>query len=81
MAPSYRPLPIGRYELRFAVGDHFRSRGSECGDPPFLDIVQYSTDNWLRCWFLDIDSSGVKLTVPKKLDQWRIEMKAVFREL
>jgi 2-oxo-4-hydroxy-4-carboxy-5-ureidoimidazoline decarboxylase len=34
-----RPLPIGRYELRFAVGDHFRSRGIERGDPPFLDIV------------------------------------------
>jgi 2-oxo-4-hydroxy-4-carboxy-5-ureidoimidazoline decarboxylase len=36
---SERPLPIGRYELRFAVGDHFRSRGIEQGDPPFLDIV------------------------------------------
>ena len=34
-----RPLPIGRYELRFAVGDHFRRRGVEAGDPPFLDIV------------------------------------------
>lgn len=34
-----RPLPIGRYELRFAVGDHFRSRDIERGDPPFLDIV------------------------------------------
>lgn len=34
-----RPLPIGRYELRFAVGDHFRSRGIESGDPPFLDVV------------------------------------------
>jgi len=34
-----RPLPIGRYELRFAVGDHFRRRGVETGDPPFLDIV------------------------------------------
>ena len=34
-----RPLPIGRYELRFAVGDHFRSRGIAGGDPPFLDIV------------------------------------------
>jgi len=36
---SGRPLPIGRYELRFAVGDHFRSRGIELGDPPFLDVV------------------------------------------
>ena len=34
-----RPLPIGRYELRFAVGNHFRSRGIDGGDPPFLDIV------------------------------------------
>jgi 2-oxo-4-hydroxy-4-carboxy-5-ureidoimidazoline decarboxylase len=34
-----RPLPIGCYELRFAVGDHFRSRGIASGDPPFLDIV------------------------------------------
>src|SRR6185369_16769206 len=34
-----RPLPIGRYELRFAVGDHFRRSGIEAGDPPFLDIV------------------------------------------
>ena len=34
-----RPLPIGRYELRFAMGDHYRSRGIDSGDPPFLDIV------------------------------------------
>jgi 2-oxo-4-hydroxy-4-carboxy-5-ureidoimidazoline decarboxylase len=34
-----RPIPIGRYELRFALGNHFRSRGIDSGDPPFLDIV------------------------------------------
>lgn len=34
-----RPLPIGRYELRFDVGAHFRRRGVEAGDPPFLDVV------------------------------------------
>jgi 2-oxo-4-hydroxy-4-carboxy-5-ureidoimidazoline decarboxylase len=34
-----RPLPIGWYELRFAVGDHFRRRGIETGDPPFLETV------------------------------------------
>jgi len=36
------PLPIGRYELQFAVGDHFRSRGIEAGEPPFLDVVPLS---------------------------------------
>ena len=49
--------------------------------PPFLDIVDYAGDNWLRCWFLGIDAKSVKLTVPKKLDEWQREMTAVFGEL
>jgi 2-oxo-4-hydroxy-4-carboxy-5-ureidoimidazoline decarboxylase len=36
---SGRPLPIGRYELQFAIGDHFRSRGVVGAEPPFLDVV------------------------------------------
>lgn len=49
--------------------------------PPFLDVVQYADDNWLRCWFLGIDPKSVQLTVPKKLDAWAASMTAVFREL
>jgi hypothetical protein len=49
--------------------------------PPFLDVVQYAADNWLRCWFLGIDAATVKLTVPKKLPVWQEIMTAVFREL
>ncbi|MGN6386595.1 MAG: DNA methyltransferase [Verrucomicrobiota bacterium] len=49
--------------------------------PPFLDVVQYAIDNWLRCWFIGVDAEGVKLTVPGKLDRWRDEMTAVFFEL
>ncbi len=49
--------------------------------PPFLNIVQYATDNWLRCWFLGIDAKAVKLTVPGKLNRWQEEMSSVFREL
>jgi hypothetical protein len=49
--------------------------------PPFLDIVDYASDNWLRCWFAGIDPSNVKLTVPKKLDVWQVEMTRVFHEL
>jgi 2-oxo-4-hydroxy-4-carboxy-5-ureidoimidazoline decarboxylase len=34
------PLPIGRYELRFAIGDYFRKRGAfAAGEKPFLDVV------------------------------------------
>lgn len=49
--------------------------------PPFLDVVQYDTDNWLRCWFLGIDSKAVAITMLKKLDQWQAAMTAVFHEL
>jgi 2-oxo-4-hydroxy-4-carboxy-5-ureidoimidazoline decarboxylase len=34
-----RPVPIGRYELLFAVGDYFAERGIPVADPPFLDVV------------------------------------------
>jgi 2-oxo-4-hydroxy-4-carboxy-5-ureidoimidazoline decarboxylase len=34
-----RPVPIGRYELRFHVGDYFGKRGAPHADPPFLDVV------------------------------------------
>jgi SAM-dependent methyltransferase len=49
--------------------------------PPFLDVVDYATDNWLRCWFLGLDARTVKLTVPKKLDAWQAAMMEVLREL
>jgi hypothetical protein len=49
--------------------------------PPFLDVVQYADDNWLRCWFLGIDPKSVALTVPKKLDAWAVVMTGVFHEL
>jgi 2-oxo-4-hydroxy-4-carboxy-5-ureidoimidazoline decarboxylase len=35
-----RPVPIGRYELRFAIGAYFASTcGGSLADPAFLDIV------------------------------------------
>ncbi|HZR72365.1 2-oxo-4-hydroxy-4-carboxy-5-ureidoimidazoline decarboxylase [Bradyrhizobium sp.] len=34
-----RPVPIGRYELRFSVGKYFASRGVPMADPPFLDDI------------------------------------------
>jgi hypothetical protein len=49
--------------------------------PPFLDVVQYADDNWLRCWFLGIDPKSVALTVPKKIEAWREVMTDVLHEL
>lgn len=51
--------------------------------PPFLDVVQYVNDNWLRCWFNSIDSNEItkKITVTKKLEDWCDVMGKVFDEL
>ena len=49
--------------------------------PPFLNVVQYAADNWLRCWFLGIDANKIEITVPRKLELWQQAMTAVFREL
>lgn len=49
--------------------------------PPFLDVVDYASDNWLRCWFIGVDAASVALTAPKKLDEWQKAMTAVFHEM
>ena len=49
--------------------------------PPFLDVVQYAADNWLRCWFVGVDPKSVRLTTPRKLDTWATVMTSVLREL
>ncbi|MDB6109723.1 MAG: methylase domain protein [Pedosphaera sp.] len=49
--------------------------------PPFLDVVDYAGDNWLRCWFLGINPKTIQITVPKKLEAWQVTMTEVFHEL
>jgi 2-oxo-4-hydroxy-4-carboxy-5-ureidoimidazoline decarboxylase len=34
-----RPVPIGRYELMFRVGEYFAGRGVPMSEPPFLDAI------------------------------------------
>lgn len=51
--------------------------------PPFLDIVQYREDNWLRCWFNghNEEAIGRQITMARTLDEWTGVMGSVFREL
>jgi hypothetical protein len=51
--------------------------------PPFLNIVQYSKDNWLRCWFNSLDSNEISqnITMAKTVEQWSMVMGSVFNEL
>jgi len=49
--------------------------------PPFLDVVQYADDNWLRCWFGGIDVAAVPITMARTVEAWQSAMGEVFAEL
>jgi len=51
--------------------------------PPFLDVVQYADDNWLRCWFnnINIKEVATRITMSKTVEEWGAKMQQVFNEL
>ena len=83
------PLPagLGMADARILTGP--AERTPEIADasvdlivtsPPFLDVVDYPTDNWLRCWFAGIDAEAVPITLHRSLADWERFVAACFRE-
>ncbi|HQT68091.1 MAG TPA: DNA methyltransferase [Acetobacteraceae bacterium] len=48
--------------------------------PPFLDIVHYADDNWLRCWFAGIDISMINMAMHRTPAAWMEMVRAVLVE-
>ena len=57
------------------------SIGLAVTSPPFLDVVDYKSDNWLRCWFSGIDTGAVPVTLAKQLDSWTTFVTSTLAEL
>lgn len=49
--------------------------------PPFLDVVQYATDNWLRCWFCGLDARSIDIAMHKRPGDWTSFVRRTFDEL
>lgn len=49
--------------------------------PPFLDIVQYAEDNWLRSWFAGIDSTSVQVANHRSEAVWQNMVRETLTEL
>jgi hypothetical protein len=47
--------------------------------PP--DVVDYKSDNWLRCWFSGIDATAVPVTLAKQTDAWKAFVTSTLVEL
>jgi len=48
--------------------------------PPFLDIVNYRQDNWLRMWFANVEIAEKACWQIRNLNDWLIKMKSAFAE-
>jgi hypothetical protein len=48
--------------------------------PPFLDVVDYATDNWLRCWFANINLDEVHFDRHRRVEDWCIFMAESIRD-
>lgn len=77
-------------DARFLTGEARSTPALEGGSvaltvtsPPFLDVVDYAGDNWLRCWFngLDAEAIGKGLSTHRTVEAWAQAMGEVFAEL
>lgn len=50
--------------------------------PPFLDVVQYHRDNWMRNWFAGVDEAHLEAAFiyERRVEAWCERMGRVFRE-
>lgn len=46
------------------------SVGMTITSPPFLDVINYRADNWLRCWFAGIDPDEVEISTTSRMTEW-----------
>ncbi len=49
--------------------------------PPFLNIVDYAADNWLRCWFIGMEPKAVQLDIQTKLVGWEASITRALKEM
>lgn len=87
--------PASRVQLAAAAAGHRMFVGSSSDtpgiasgsvslvvtSPPFLDVVDYKTDNWLRCWFSGIDAAAVPVTMTRQVRDWAQFVSRTLQEL
>jgi hypothetical protein len=83
-----RPLPCPVPPFRLTTGPAERNPAIGAASvalvvtsPPFLDVVQYAEDNWLRCWFAGIEARGVAIASHASPVAWQAMMRTVLAEI
>ena len=76
MPPPHPPALLGTAPAENAGFVPARSVDLVVTSPPFLDVVDYRTDNWLRCWFAGIDQEAVPIAAHKTPEAWQTFVRA-----
>jgi hypothetical protein len=81
------PVPGLRAPWRLTTGPAERCAAVPDGSvalvvtsPPFLDVVQYAEDNWLRLWFAGIDASAVPIAQHRSPAAWTAMVRGVLED-
>jgi hypothetical protein len=78
--PAHPPATLltGPAEYTPSLGDN--SIDLIVTSPPFLDVVDYEGDNWLRCWFAGIDPATVRIDRHRDISSWEAFVRRAFTE-
>jgi SAM-dependent methyltransferase len=83
-----QPLPAPALPFRLTTGPAEHNPTIDDGSvtlvvtsPPFLDVVQYAEDNWLRCWFAGIDARAVPIARHASPAAWQEMVRDVLTEM
>jgi hypothetical protein len=79
--------PLAQLDALLGVGDAWntpfiadRSVRLIVTSPPFLDVVQYAADNWLRNWFAGPDPCSLKISHHRSEADWSNMVRACLKE-
>lgn len=82
LPPNYGQNP---FQINIGSADSTPDIESETVDlivtsPPFLDIVNYRQDNWLRMWFANVEIEENACWQIRNLTDWLEKMQSAFKE-
>lgn len=79
--PSHRPGQVFTGKADDTPGIANGAVSLVVTSPPFLDIVNYAHDNWLRCWFAGIDPAKIAIAMLRTEAAWTAMVRATLQEL
>ena len=82
--PIEEPLPAPILQTTSADNLYYLESSSTdliVTSPPFLNIVDYRKDNWLRCWFAGINADELNISGYSSVADWRSFIRDAFLEM